>query len=57
MQESAFLLKGLTIDVYDLEDNRENHFCYLDGIKEFVKYLNEDKNALLMLFISRVIKI
>ena len=46
MQESAFLLKGLTIDVYDLEDNRENHFCYLDGIKEFVKYLNEDKNAL-----------
>ena len=46
MQESAFLLKGLTIDVIDLEDGRENHFCYLDGIKEFVNYLNEDKNTL-----------
>jgi len=46
MQESAFLLKGLMIDVYDLEDGRENHFCYNDGIKEFVSYLNEDKNNL-----------
>ena len=46
MQQSAFLLKGLTIDVYDLEDGRENHFCYQDGIKEFVSYLNADKNAL-----------
>ena len=43
MQESAFLLKGLTIDVYDEETGRENHFCYKDGIKEFVLYLNEDK--------------
>ncbi len=46
MQESAFLLKGLTIDVYDLEDKREEHFCYLDGVKQFVEYLNEDKNVL-----------
>ena len=46
MQESAFLLKGLTIDVYDMEDERESHFCYQEGIKEFVKYLNEDKNPL-----------
>ena len=46
MQESAFLLKGLTIDVIDLEDGRENHFCYADGIKEFVEFLNEDKNPL-----------
>ena len=43
MQESAFLLKGLTIDIYDEETGRENHFCYKDGIKEFVLYLNEDK--------------
>ncbi len=46
MQESAFLLKGLTIDVYDLEDGREEHFCYEDGVKQFVAYLNEDKNVL-----------
>ena len=46
MQESAFLLQGLTIDVYDLEDGRENHFCYQEGIKEFVTYLNEDKKPL-----------
>ena len=46
MQESAFLLKGLTIDVIDLEDGRENHFCYQEGIKEFVSHLNEDKNPL-----------
>ena len=46
MQESAFLLKGLTIDIIDLEDGRENHFCYQEGIKEFVKYLNDDKNPL-----------
>ena len=46
MQESAFLLKGLTIDAFDMEDGREAHFCYQEGIKEFVKYLNEDKNPL-----------
>ena len=46
MQESAFLLKDLTIDVYDEETKKESHFCYHDGIKEFVKYLNEDKTAL-----------
>ena len=46
MQESAFLLKGLTIDIYDEETGRENHFCYKDGIKEFVLYLNEDKEKL-----------
>ena len=46
MQESAFLLKGLTIDVIDEETGRENHFCYKDGIKEFVLYLNDDKEKL-----------
>ncbi len=46
MQESAFLLKGLTIDVIDEETDRHNHFCYQDGIKEFVKYLDEDKECL-----------
>ena len=46
MQESAFLLKGLTIDVIDEETGRSNHFCYKDGIKEFVEFLNDDKDKL-----------
>ena len=46
MQESAFLLKGLTINILDEETGRENHFCYKDGIKEFVTYLNDDKDPL-----------
>jgi len=46
MQESAFLLKGLTITVIDEEDEREETFCYEQGIVEFVKYLNEDKQTL-----------
>ena len=46
MQESAFLLKGLTIEVIDEETGRKNSFCYKDGIKEFVLYLNEDKDKL-----------
>lgn len=46
MQESAFLLKGLTIQVIDEETERVNNFCYKDGIKEFVLYLNDDKDKL-----------
>ena len=46
MQESAFLLKGLTIEVYDEEDDRHAKFCYETGLVAFVEYLNEDKNTL-----------
>ena len=46
MQESAFLLKGLKIDIIDEETGKETNFCYNDGIKEFVSYLNEDKKSL-----------
>ena len=46
MQESAFLLKGLTIEVFDEESGRRNKFHYENGIKEFVEYLNEDKTPL-----------
>ena len=46
MQESAFLLKGLTIEVVDEESGRSNKYHYENGIKEFVEYLNEDKNVL-----------
>ena len=46
MQESAFLLKGLTIEVIDEENGRESKFCYENGLVEFVEYLNEDRNTL-----------
>ena len=46
MQESAFLLKGLTIEVIDEESGRTNKYHYENGLKEFVEYLNEDKTPL-----------
>ncbi len=33
MQESAFLLKGLTIEVNDLEDDRHATFHYEKGLR------------------------
>ncbi len=53
MQESAFLLKGLTIEVIDEEDERSSKFHYERGIEEFVEDMNKGKNALhKVLFIS-----
>lgn len=46
MQESAFLMKGITIEVIDEEDGRKNKFCYERGIDEFVEYINKGKNVL-----------
>jgi len=46
MQESAFLLKGLTIEVVDEEDEKSETYHYEDGLVAFVNYLNEDKNSL-----------
>ena len=46
MQESAFLIEGLTIEVTDEEDNRHEVFCYQDGLKAFVESINEDQNVL-----------
>ena len=46
MQESAFLLKGLTIEVVDEEQSRDSKFFYEKGLEQFVEYLNEDKNVL-----------
>ena len=46
MQESTFLLKGLTIEVIDEEQNRDSKFFYEKGLEQFVEYLNEDKNVL-----------
>jgi topoisomerase IV subunit B len=46
MQECAFLLKGLTVEVIDEEDKKQEKFKYENGLEEFVKYINEDKKEL-----------
>ena len=46
MQESAFLLKGITIEVIDEEDERSSKFRYERGIEEFVEDMNKGKNTL-----------
>ena len=46
MQESAFLLEGITIDITDEEDNRHETYCYEDGLRAFVESINEGKNVL-----------
>lgn len=46
LRESAFLLKGLTIEVNDLRSGQHEVFCYENGIEAFVEYLNGEKDAL-----------
>lgn len=46
MQESAFLLQGLTVEVIDEEDNKSDTFFYENGLKSFVEYINDDKKEI-----------
>ena len=46
MQESAFLLKELTIDIEDIPDNKRVTYHYDNGLISFVDYINEDKEVL-----------
>ncbi|QDX00819.1 DNA topoisomerase IV subunit B [Staphylococcus chromogenes] len=48
LQESAFLLKGLKITLEDRRADKERIevYHYEEGIKEFVKYVNEGKETL-----------
>ena len=46
MQESAFLLKGITIEVIDEEDELSSKFHYERGLEEFVEDINKGKNTL-----------
>lgn len=48
LRESAFLLRGVKITLTDLrgEEKKEEVFHYEEGIKEFVAYLNEEKDTL-----------
>ena len=50
MQESAFLISGLTIEVNDLEDGRSEKYCYENGLCSFVEMINENKTPLHKVF-------
>ena len=46
MQESAFLINGLTIELLDEETGKNDKFCYDNGLSSFVSMINENKNTL-----------
>ncbi len=46
MQECAFLLKELTIEVYDEIDKKQEIYHYENGLQSFVSYLNDGKDEL-----------
>ncbi|WP_445506171.1 DNA topoisomerase IV subunit B [Niallia sp. 03190] len=46
LRESAFLLKGLKIELIDERHDQKDVFHYENGIEAFVEYLNEEKDTL-----------
>ncbi|BCB03795.1 DNA topoisomerase IV subunit B [Bacillus sp. KH172YL63] len=46
LRESAFLLKGLKIEIIDERHDQKEVFHFESGIQAFVQYLNEEKDAL-----------
>ncbi|MDR7236719.1 DNA topoisomerase IV subunit B [Neobacillus drentensis] len=46
LRESAFLLKGLKIEIIDERNDFHEVFHYENGIEAFVAYLNEEKDVL-----------
>jgi topoisomerase IV subunit B len=46
LRESAFLLKGLKIEIIDERHDQKEVFLYESGIQAFVEYLNEEKDSL-----------
>ena len=46
LRESAFLLKGLTIVLTDERTGESDTFHYEEGIRDFIQYLNEEKDTL-----------
>ncbi|VEF48108.1 DNA topoisomerase IV subunit B [Bacillus freudenreichii] len=46
LRESAFLLKGLAIELIDLRNDQQEVFHYENGIEAFVEYLNGEKDVL-----------
>ena len=46
VEEDAFLINNLTVEVIDEIEEKSEVYHYDNGIKSFVEYLNEGKNAL-----------
>ena len=46
LRESAFLLKGMKIDLIDKRNGQQDTFFFETGIEAFVAYLNEEKDVL-----------
>ena len=46
MQESAFLLKQLIVEIHDIVDDKHATYHYENGLISFVEYINENKNPL-----------
>ncbi len=46
MQESSFLLKGLTVEIIDEEDNKKEIYNYVNGLEAFVEFINETKKRI-----------
>ena len=46
LNESAFLLKEVTISLEDKRTDEKEEFHYENGVQDFVAYLNEDKDSL-----------
>ena len=46
MQESAFLINGLTMEVIDEETDRHNIYSYDNGLVSFVEYVNDGKEVI-----------
>lgn len=46
LRESAYLLKGLKIELIDERNDQREVFYYENGIEAFVAYLNEEKDVL-----------
>jgi DNA gyrase subunit B len=45
LRELAYLNEGLRIRLVDERDSRQGDFCFKEGIRAFVKHLNEGKEA------------
>ena len=46
MQECAFLVNGLSIEITDEIEGKTEKYLYHNGLESFVEYLNEGKNVL-----------
>jgi topoisomerase IV subunit B len=46
IRESAFLISGLKMTLIDARTDQKETFCYDDGIKAYIDFLNKDKDGI-----------